>query len=926
MLGARALRGALAATRPWTPVPSVARRTASTSSLPNLVKGNGIVGVRSEDKNRWERRAPISPTDVASLVASGLKVIVQPSNLRIFPDVEYERAGAQISKDLTSASLILGVKEVPVKELLPNRSYMFFSHTHKAQPYNMHMLDAIVEKNIRLVDYELMVDAKGERVVKFGTFAGLAGMIDFLHGMGDRMLWMGYNTPFVNVSFAHMYPSLAVAKESIRAAGKKIKDVGLPKDLSPLVFAFTGNGAVSKGAQEIFRELPHEFVKASDLPDVAVNGSRNTIYGCVVEAQDYVVPIDSKTAFSRADFFGHPEKYRSEFHTKIAPHVSGIVNGIYWESKYPRLLTCDQMAELAAHGRPKLLGVADISADPNGSIQFMSKCTTIDHPFFVYNPKTGRTHSGTHGEGVVVLAVDNLPAELPREASEFFGNLLAPHVKPLALSDGSKPFGQQTDLGPILQGAVIASNGALTPKYAYIAALRTARRKEEKHVLVLGSGLVAGPLVDRLLKTERNRVTIASISAEEARGLARGRDRVSVAPLDVHDEKSLGALVGKHDLVVSFVPASFHMVALRACVAHKKHMVTASYISPEMRAADQSALDAGITVLNEIGLDPGIDHLSAMKIIDEVHAHGGKITSFVSWCGGLPAPEVSDNPLGYKFSWSPRGVLNAGLNGAVYRHDGEMKSVAPGSLFTAAQTVDIYPGFNLEGLPNRDSLSYAAPYKIPDVPTMFRGTLRYKGFSRIMQGFAELGLFDTKESAFLAQSGGNLTWRQVLLSLLPPGTTDVETAALAKMKASKSSDDGQKLLHAIRWFGLASEAKAPKASTYIDTLCGTLQSKLAYGTGERDLVLLHHSIGVEWPKTGKKELLTSTLVSYGDPEGYSAMSRTVGIPAAIAADLILAGTITRRGVLAPITKDIYEPILSELEKENIVCVERTVQA
>ena len=253
---------------------------------------------------------------------------------------------------------------------------------------------------------------------------------------------------------------------------------------------------------------------------------------------------------------------------------------------------------------------------------------------------------------------------------------------------------------------------------------------KRKNVLLCGSGFVAGPLVDYLLRDPNINITIASNSQAEATSLALGKANTKVVPLDVKDNAKMASLVKDSDIVVSFVPAPFHPIIAEHCIQEKKNMVTASYISPAMKALDERAQRAGITIMNEIGLDPGIDHLSAMKMIDEVKAEGGKVTSFVSWCGGLPAPEASNVPLSYKFSWSPRGVLTAGLNDAKFRmHNGFHDIQGKDLMKKHFPDVPIYPGFALEGVANRDSLSYADTYGLGPVEkldTMFRGTLRYK--------------------------------------------------------------------------------------------------------------------------------------------------------------------------------------------------------
>lgn len=311
-------------------------------------------------------------------------------------------------------------------------------------------------------------------------------------------------------------------------------------------------------------------------------------------------------------------------------------------------------------------------------------------------------------------------------------------------------------LAPVIQRAVITNNGRLTPKFEYLTDLRRragtiqVRDNREQRVLLLGAGMVAQPVVDTLVERKGTRLTVASLHEHDARKLAGGHPQVRTAPLDITNRQGVSQLVGDADVVISLVPAAFHPSVAEACIERGRHLVTASYVSPGMQALHERAVKANVTILNELGLDPGIDHLSAMKIIDEVKHEGGRVLSFSSVCGGLPAPEASDNPLGYKFSWSPRGVLSAGLNASRYLKNGQLQTTPQGRLFDHAQPYDIhYPGFNLECLPNRDSTVYSAFYGLQDAHTVFRGTLRFKGFSELMGALGRLGLFDETDNPLL---------------------------------------------------------------------------------------------------------------------------------------------------------------------------------
>lgn len=345
-----------------------------------------------------------------------------------------------------------------------------------------------------------------------------------------------------------------------------------------------------------------------------------------------------------------------------------------------------------------------------------------------------------------------------------------------------------------------------------------------------------------------------------------------------------------------------------------------------MMALDQEAKDAGITVFNEIGVDPGVDHLWAVKTIEEVHKAGGKINSFLSYVGGLPAPENSDNPLGYKFSWSPRGVLLAARNTATFFKDGKKEQIQGKDLMSTAKPYYIYPGFAFEAYPNRDSTPYRERYNIPEAQTIIRGTLRYQGNPAIVQTFHELGLLSEDQQDYLKQP---IAWKEAFAKILGSSShkdDDLVWAVSSKAKF-KSNEEKDRILAGLRWYGLFSDDKIDPRGTPLDCLCATLEKKQKFEEGERDLLMLQHKFGIEWAD-GKKETRTSTLVEYGQPEGsggYSAMARLVGVPCAVAVLMVLDGSIKQKGVLAPVTPELSEPLRIKLEKEyDIKCVEKTL--
>lgn len=444
--------------------------------------GNGVVGILAETVNMWERRAPLTPSHCARLVLGGgrstsgvNRIIVQPSTKRIHHDGQYEDAGCEISDDLSECGLIIGIKQPKLEMILPDRAYAFFSHTHKAQKENMPLLDKILQERVSLFDYELIVDENGKRLIAFGKFAGRAGLIDFLHGLGRRYLSLGYSTPFLSLGQSHMYPSLAAAKAAVIAVGEEIATFGLPSGILPIIFVFTGTGNVSQGAQEIFKLLPHTFVGAEKLPEISAGKSLSPhyqstrrafqLYGCVITSRDMVSPKDPSKCFDKDDYYAHPEHYNPVFHERVAPYASAIVNCMYWERRFPRLLSTEQLQQLMKNGCP-LVGICDITCDIGGSIEFVNKSTSIESPFFRYDPSTNLCHDDMEGDGVICLAVDILPTEFSREASQHFGDILSRFVTSLASTKGL------LELPSHLRRACISYSGKLTPLYEYIPRMR----------------------------------------------------------------------------------------------------------------------------------------------------------------------------------------------------------------------------------------------------------------------------------------------------------------------------------------------------------------------------------------------------------------------------------------------------------------------
>lgn len=432
----------------------------------------GRIAIRREDKNRWERRAPFIPEHVKELTTKqGLELVVQPSELRVFKDEEYRRHGAIIQEDLTDCPIIFGIKEIPKHLLQADKTYIFFSHTIKGQSYNMPMLHRLLDLGCTLIDYEPVVDQSGRRLIFFGRFAGIAGMIDTLWTLGARLAGEGIVTPFQRIKQAYQYPSLRVAKEEISQVGAEIRRHGLPAKLPPLICGFTGYGNVSKGAQEIYELLGVEKIAPDDLRSAyETAGNGKTLYQVEFKEEDTVEPRASGTAFVLQDYFANPQHYRSKFEQYV-PYLTMLINGIYWTARHPRLLTKDFLAALfSKQPHPPLKVIGDISCDIDGSIEATVKATEPDNPVFVYNPLTRTATDGLTGEGVAIMAVDNLPCELPAEASEFFSAALLPFAPAIAHADYTTEF-EQCALPAAVKNAVIAYRGKLTPQYSYIATL-----------------------------------------------------------------------------------------------------------------------------------------------------------------------------------------------------------------------------------------------------------------------------------------------------------------------------------------------------------------------------------------------------------------------------------------------------------------------
>ncbi|MCG2725147.1 MAG: bifunctional lysine ketoglutarate reductase /saccharopine dehydrogenase family protein [Elusimicrobia bacterium] len=431
------------------------------------------IGIRREDKNRWERRVPIIPEHVADLINKhNIGVLVQKSDLRIIREEEFIRAGAEIAEDMSPCAAIFGIKEIPVQFIQKGKTYVFFSHTIKGQAHNMPLLGRIMELGCQLIDYEKMMDEKGRRLVFFGKHAGLAGMIDSLWALGKKLEWEKVPNPFSAVKQTIEYRNLADADKSLAEIGKQLASGGLPDIIAPVIIGFAGYGNVSLGAQKILENFPVEEIKPERLASFFRNSDRDKIktriFKVVFREEHMVKPVSPDDKFELQDYYLHPEKYKSRFEEYI-PYLTVIVNAVYWDAKYPRLVTKDYLKKLySGQASPKLKVIGDISCDINGAIECNAKIMNSGNPVFVYNPLTTLIKDGCGGTGPVILSVDNLPAELPEDSSREFSRALISFAPEIAKADMSVSF-EECALPETIKKAIIVYQGKLTPDYRYLA-------------------------------------------------------------------------------------------------------------------------------------------------------------------------------------------------------------------------------------------------------------------------------------------------------------------------------------------------------------------------------------------------------------------------------------------------------------------------
>ena len=438
-----------------------------------------------------------------------------------------------------------------------------------------------------------------------------------------------------------------------------------------------------------------------------------------------------------------------------------------------------------------------------------------------------------------------------------------------------------------------------------------------KIIFMIGAGRSASSLIQYLLNEAQSndfKLIVGDKDLSLVNEKISGHNRAKAISFDVFDDKQRVEEILKADIVISMLPANLHFKVAQDCVKCGKNLVTASYVSDEIMSLNSEAKQKGVLLLNEIGLDPGIDHMSAMKIIDSLKAKGGELTSFKSYCGGLVAPEFDTNPWSYKFTWNPRNVVLAGQGTAQYIEGGKFKYIPYGQLFKRTVSLNVLDYGTFEAYANRDSLSYREIYKIDNIQTLIRGTLRRPGYGEAWNVFVQLGLTD--DSYKMDVSG--MTYKDFFCSFMDKTDLSIEDYLAKHFGASPS------VFKKIEWLGILNSISIDlEIASPAEVLQKLLEVKWVLASEDKDMIVMQHQF--EYMHNGKKKELHSSFVALGEDQVYTGMSKTVGLPVGIAAKLILNGTITGSGVKVPVSKDIYTPVLDELEKHGIQFIEKEIQ-
>jgi saccharopine dehydrogenase (NAD+, L-glutamate forming) len=436
-----------------------------------------------------------------------------------------------------------------------------------------------------------------------------------------------------------------------------------------------------------------------------------------------------------------------------------------------------------------------------------------------------------------------------------------------------------------------------------------------RNILIIGAGRSATSLIRYLIEkssSENLHITIGDISLESAQKLTKNHLNAKGILLDVFNEKQREEAVKAADIVISMLPARFHIEVAKNCITFGKNLVTASYISDEMQALNKEVVEKGLVFMNEIGVDPGIDHMSAMQVIDTIRDKGGKLMLFESFTGGLIAPESDDNLWNYKFTWNPRNVVLAGQGGAAeFLQEGLHKYIPYNRLFRRTELIKIKGYGEFEVYANRNSLKYQKVYGFKDILTLYRGTIRRVGFSRAWNIFVQLGMTD---DSYTIPNSENLSYREYINLFLPYSPTD---SIELKLRHNLKIDQDDLIWKKLREIDIFNSKKylEIKNATPAQALQKILMEKWALAKEDKDMIVMYHKFGYELK--GKNYQIDSSMVTVGEDQTYTAMSKTVGLPVAIAALKILNKTITTPGVLRPIDKEVYKPILKELETYGV---------
>lgn len=441
-----------------------------------------------------------------------------------------------------------------------------------------------------------------------------------------------------------------------------------------------------------------------------------------------------------------------------------------------------------------------------------------------------------------------------------------------------------------------------------------------KRILVIGAGRTSSSLIKYLLsKSPENDwyVTIADQSLDAAEQKAGDHPRAKAIKFDVTNDEERSLQIAKADIVVSLLPETHHVYIIKDCIKQRAHLVTASYTSSEMSSFDEQVKDVGLIFLNEMGLDPGIDHMDTMRLISKVKSNGGQLMSLRSFGGGLIAPESDDNPWGYKITWNPMNVVIAGMASARYVQDGKLRIVPYNRLFLDTRIVDIPGAGKYEAYPNRDSIKYRRIYSVPRIPNVFRGSLRKIGFCKAWNAIVQIGLTDNR---YIVPDSHKLTYNEWLsFYLQKENGVDTRKALVTFLKES----NGSEIINKIEWLGLLSDEKIKlKDATPSEILLDLLRKKWKFREADKDMVILHTE--VEYEIENRIERIVSSFVVKGEPGFNTAMSSTVGLPMGIAVNLILNNKVKEKGVIIPIYPDIYKPALKELAELGIKPVEKVI--